>query len=429
MFAEMELCFVAKAPAVSEEDWDAQPPHPSFTYGDRGFGPEIAQPTFNFGDNLCTNKSSVMVEASTKFRRRDIEARKEKAKKPVVAAERPFLSLETVKKYLEGGGNFKIKGEKTKPDPAVTSFLDVNRGQKFIGPHPAINKVVANIRKFRVMSCDTEGKEDSRKIYLIIGDLHGNVLLINNAKTIPPEIRELLEDVSIYVIQSNIYEDARLLEKVCDIKVVGLCDSQVIHGALVRPMGNLGTVAQARFCGHDQKKFTTSMNFNKGSVDHFPNQRSIDHATCDARQPFITLFKAAVMHAETTENKHVPLEPNDNVFNILWDVLNKCAGVPLRAVSSKGRPFNRLPEQNWKTGVEDADYNCDLNNATDVREIVASQKDWKPNNKKKPTAALRKLAANFSETRKKGMKLRRAAWKKKQWKARLEETKRAKNSH
>ena len=91
----MELCFVAKAPAVSEEDWDAQPPHPSFTYGDRGFGPEIAQPTFNFGDNLCTNKSSVMVEASTKFRRRNIEARKEKAKKPVVAAERPFLSLET----------------------------------------------------------------------------------------------------------------------------------------------------------------------------------------------------------------------------------------------------------------------------------------------------------------------------------------------
>jgi hypothetical protein len=194
-------------------------------------------------------------------------------------------------------------------------------------------------------------------------------------------------------------------------------------------MGNLGTVAQARFCGHDQKKFTQSMNFNKGTVDHFPNQRSIDHATCDARQPFITLFKAAVMHAETTENKHVPLEPNDNIFNILWDVLNKCAGVPLRAVSSKGRPFNRLPEQNWKTGVEDADYNCDLNNAAEVREIVASQKDWKPNNKKKPNAALRKLAANFSETRNKGMKLRRAAWKKKQWKARLEETKRAKNSH
>ena len=120
MFAEMELCFVAKAPAVSEEDWDAQPPHPSFTFGDRGFGPEM--PNFNFGDNLCMNKSSVMVEPSTKFRRRDIEARKKKAEKPVVAAERPFLSLETVKKFLEGGGNFKIKGEKTKPDPAAVSY-------------------------------------------------------------------------------------------------------------------------------------------------------------------------------------------------------------------------------------------------------------------------------------------------------------------
>jgi hypothetical protein len=397
-----------------EEDWDnPTSPHPPFRFGDRGFGPTFNDgPTFNFGDPVSYEDSSVKVEASTRFRRRDQDARKLLAEEQVVVQMRPHLKLSTLQNWLAGGdGNFKRKYVEN--DPAVHCFLDVPEGRE-IGPHPAITTLVNNVRKYRVMSVDTEGKGEGkekaeRRIFLIVGDIMGNCILINNAMSCPNEIKDLMKDVSIYCLQSNIFEDADLLQKHCQIQVLGLVDTQVLFGSLVlkKPKGNLGTHAQATYCQFENRKFDHwGMNFNKGRFDHFPNKLSIEHASSDARQPFITLFQAVVDHCLAL---HV--EADSDVFNVLWDALNRCTGVPIRAVSKDGNPFHREPEDNWKCSTA-GDFNLDLNSKADLKQITASQKGWK---RTKLTTDLRRLRPGFAEHRKIGNRLRSSAYHKKQW--------------
>ncbi len=58
------------------------------------------------------------------------------------------------------------------------------------------------------MVVDTKGKPGNDcTIFLIIADLDGNVAMWNNAREVPDQIKELLADITIYKIQSDIAED------------------------------------------------------------------------------------------------------------------------------------------------------------------------------------------------------------------------------
>jgi len=374
---------------MEEEDWDVDANHPHFTYGDRGYGPgEVA----GFGEGGGGKKKS---KKSKKSRKRtffeseplvSIKICDAAARKAVLdrglgePVQRPTLSLQRMREYMEGKHRFHIGKPSATNDQRghATHFL---AGHKLTTDHAVIKELVTNIELFRVMVVDTEGKPGcDPTIFLIVGDLHGNVAMWNDAREIPDKLRDLLADVTIYKIQSDIAEDREVLATV-GITVKGCCDSQVIFGSFVSNGAiRTGTVAQSEFIGADPRPFKhDSMHFCRRNTKLKPE--SFLHAVMDARQPMLTLFKAVDLRIKTFDNLPTAYKPEDNIFDFLIDVLNRVAGVPKSAVREGGRPFVRTIDENWKTGKEPSSGQLDLNCREEVLEIQEVQRQWKKNQK------------------------------------------------
>ncbi len=230
-------------------------------------------------------------------------------------------------------------------------------------------------------------------------------MLFNNANNIPQELEDLLKNVDVYHIQSNIYQDAKILSEQCQIQLVGLADTQLVQGAFCFPQGKVGTVAQSKFVGAHERPFVyKEMDFNKYG-NRKPNDLSILHALMDARQPFLTIFKAALIHCSEMK---IPLKDEENIFDYLWQVCTKVAGCPLRVVGNKSRPYNLTPKQNWKTSLENGTHHSDINNLSQVQAILAAQKGWRPRKKNNP--AVKTAFESGIQNRKVGNRLRREAW-------------------
>jgi hypothetical protein len=271
-------------------------------------------------------------------------------------------------------------------------FLDIGDEKQIACKNPAVVEVIENIKQYRVMSIDTEGKE--HPIFLIIGDFMGNVLMFNNALNCPRELIDLIQDVRIFKVQSNINEDWQVLKKI-DITISGTADSQVIFGAFVAPLCKKGTAAQSTYIEADSRPFKhSSMFFNTrnrryGRTNDWPTDKEWLHAVMDARQPLLTLFLATVLRAESFAVTPTPVKEDDDVFGYLWDCLNRVAGVPIEPYTAVKPPYHLQVSDNWATGKTYHSRDNELNSRSEVLAIQASQKDW-PATKRHRTSAFRR---------------------------------------
>ncbi len=306
---------------------------------------------------------------------------------------RPVVSLHVLQENLAGLNRFKIgkPSEADNQQQFSRHFLDIGDNNKITTTIPDVQEVINNIRHYRVMSVDTEGKE--HPLFLIIGDFCGNVLMFNNSLNCPQELIEFIEDVRIFKVQSNIKEDWQMLRKV-NITMKGTADSQVIFGAFVQPLGKKGTAAQSIAVGADSRPFDKNVMFfntkktRYGRTNQRPTNKEWLHAVMDARQPFLTLFKATVLRVQSFALTPTPVKPDDDVFGYLWDCLNRVAGVPIKDFVEGKPPYKLLPSDNWLTGKTFHSNQDDLNSRLEVLAIQTSQKDW-PAAKKHRTSAFR----------------------------------------
>ena len=336
-----------------DDNWDDDPPVRSYL------------------DHLEERASSSMTSRQARespdfleVRRNDDEARRRRVERGVWNVKtRSCFSLEDVKFCLYNY-NFYYDNKNVRHFPPL-------RDRRYkLDDHPLIREVSSNVNRFRIMAVDTENKEG--KIFLIIGDLFGNVIFFNDALNLPVEFEDDLKDVKVYKIQSNIQEDYKVLKDI-GIKMVGLADTQAIFAAFVKPgsKGVIGTEAQANFTGHHVIRFHhRKMNFR---CNH-PNADSIKHATSDARQPIVTLMKAAEIRALSYP---VPLKPENDCYKLLWDICNRVAGVSVKVAEfGLHNSINRSIDDNWTIGRKDDYATGTINNRERVVAIEASQKDW-----------------------------------------------------
>lgn len=319
-------------------------------------------------------KAEVYVAADDGCRHRDVAARKKKIEDglgPVV--KRPTVSRKTILRYLDekGPDTFFFRTDN------VFHFRELENGKRYaMESHPALSKFLDVIKKYRILAIDTEGK--TARISLLLGSIHGHVLIFNNARNIPNQFAEVIDDVDVYKIQSAISEDFKVLKEI-GLPMTGTADTQLIFGAFVDPgVGNkVGTTRQCLFLGFpDTPYLLNKCNFEKCTDE--PNTHSMRHAVEDCRVPFLTVFKAVEIHLSSLP---VQLPKESNVFDYIWDCLNRVAGVPLRVLKSKGRPMKQTPEVNWLTGKKEQVHDSDLNCRADILAIEAAQKSWKQNRK------------------------------------------------
>ena len=337
-------------PADYDDDWDANADHPPFVFGQ---------------NSSRKRKSSVMVDIARESRLRDDRARELKVEEyerhgVLQLGTRPVLPLSTMQEWLhdkEPSGYFHLE--------LNVVYLDQRQDKYRLTDHVALSNLVQVIDKYRIMSLDTENK--SGKIFLIVGDIEGNCVFFNDATNVPVELANRLNDVGIYKIQSNIEEDYGVLKNV-GLTVTGIADTQSIAASFIDPGGNLGTHNQALLTGHPARPFL----FNRMSFKHRLNRLSFLHAISDCRQPFLTLFRAVELRALSLP---IPLTANDDCYKLIWDTLNRVAGVPL-SVAQHGRPNGQTVDQNWETGRSKEFHDRDINNKERVSAIERSQKDW-----------------------------------------------------
>jgi hypothetical protein len=382
--SEAKPCLITMA----DEDWEVDANHPHFIYGDRGYDPgEVV----GFGGGGGKKKSKKWKKSRKRtFQESEplvsVKISDAAARKAVLErglgepVQRPTLSLQRLREYLEGKHRFHIGKPSATDDQRghATHFL---AGHKLTTDHAVIKELVTNIKHFRVMVLDTEGKPNcDPTIFLIIGDLHGNVAMWNDAREVPDKIKELLADVTIYKIQSDIAKDREVLSTV-GIRAQGCADSQVIFGSFVSNGAiGTGTVAQSESIGANPRPFKhDSMHFCCRNIRLDPE--SFLHAVMDARQPMLTLFKVVDLRIRTFDKLPTAYKQEDNVFDFLIDVLNRMAGVPKSAVHEGGRPFVPTIDENWKTGKEPLSGQLDLNCREEVLEIQEVQRQWKKNQK------------------------------------------------
>lgn len=307
--------------------------------------------------------------------REDQEAREKVSASKPDKVQRPIVKLSWIKECLACGHKFLLK------NPSF-EYCNVYRSlvipKKYDPNITAIRKFIYNAREYRIIAADTEKKENP--VFLILCDFEGNVLLFHDARNIPQELKEVLEDVTITKLQSNVVEDKQVLKK-AGIDMKGLADTQVITGSFVSPGAtNLGSKAQAQLLEVEVRGFNfRTMHFDKTPLSDVCKL----HAISDGRVPLMILFRAAQHRAESMK---VPLKPEENVFDLIVDVVNRVASVPARVVVN-GRPAGQTIEQNWKTAKEFSPCpSSDINDMSTMKAILESQASWKPNYRPKNEA-------------------------------------------
>ena len=335
--------------------------------------PTIVMPCSQFGPSKKKSRSGVCQEPALECRRRAETARRQLVEGGLgETVARPVYTLLQLQQNLNDKGPLSFFFNQSN----VYYFNRLLGGRKYkLEQNEAFRKVLANIEKFRIMSVDTENKE--APIFLIVGDIEGNVLLFSDAKNIPFQFDQALDDVRIYKVQSEISEDYKVM-KTINIPLTGTSDSQVIFGSFVCPEvgSKVGTSAQCISLGFPDvsyKDHRRKMNFSKGGK---LTSEAKKHATEDARVPFLTLFKAAELHVLAYP---VAVPPEGNVFDVLFDVLIKTAGVSHRVLQPGGWPMQRTIKDNWDVSRHPRKYDLDLNCDDDVSAIQAAQSDFRWN--------------------------------------------------
>jgi len=353
---------------------------PRFIHGElRGSDSELSDSELPEGFGQTKKKKrrvQVSVEPAMNARWEDQDARKVLAdSKDFEVVKRPIVPLKFIRECLEGKHRFVLRVNSLAyvhhfKAVAIGTFIDPSQGP--------IRSLIENAYKYRILVVDTEQKVNP--VFLIVGDFEGNVVLFSDARNIPQELKDVLQDVSVFKLQSDMVEDKTILKE-AGIDLLGLADSQVILGTFITPGETaLGSGAQSKAVGAMVRPYHPfGMRFDVPN----PNRLSLLHAVSDGRVPLLIAFKAAEMRAAAMT---VPIKSDENVFDLIIDVLNRVAAVPRRVVTN-GRPARCTVEENWLHGKEESPCpNADINDLTELKNIRASQHWWLPTKKKRTTA-------------------------------------------
>ena len=238
--------------------------------------------------------------------------------------------------------------------------------------------MIATIDEYRVASFDTEGKPAATA--LIVGDLKGRVIAINNLATtgIPETLKPLMEDRQVRWVQSAIEEDVDLLKEYVDVKA--WVDSGLVYRACVfdEEDSRYGTCVQGRFVGHQEypyckklgsKKIVYLCNFHEG--DWKDNERF--HVCQDARAPLALVLKATINYMEEYQyDSHADVMPFLN--NLLHSFVNlhHYSKPIFTRFKSEERPWLPKPEiQNEKVYINGTSIVHDLNRITAERQALS----------------------------------------------------------
>lgn len=249
-------------------------------------------------------------------------------------------------------------------------------------------KMLENIRRYRIMTIDTEGdfkltKSDGveKRLFVSMGDFSGSVYLFNDGDEIPEDFRKLLEDWKIRKIQSGITKDMELLLQLKrPIHLSGWVDTRVLFKAFIDPVSTQ-TKPEAILKKFGPQYRIWSINFAKSNVledlfggDEPPNQARI-HCAQDCRLPILVLLSLTEKRAKSL-NYHLC----DDVFPILRLALDITQRVSFDNIQRPNQLYiEREMLDNWRPPLRRVAGKSNLfglNDALEVTFIRLAQDDW-----------------------------------------------------
>jgi hypothetical protein len=237
--------------------------------------------------------------------------------------------------------------------------------------------MISTIDEYGVASFDTEGKPAATA--LIVGDLKGRVIAINNLATlgIPKTLKPLMEDRQVRWIQSAIEEDVDLLKEYVDVQA--WVDSGLVYRACVfdEEGSRYGTSAQGEFIG--QKDFPYCKKLGSKRIVYLCNFHESDwkdnerfHVCQDARAPLALVLKASVSYM-----REYSYDSQANVMPFLNNLLHSFVNLhhysePIfTRFQTDERPWLPKPEiQNEKVYIGGTSIVHDLNRITEERRAL-----------------------------------------------------------
>lgn len=248
--------------------------------------------------------------------------------------------------------------------------------------------MLENIRRYRIMTIDTEGdfklkKSDGveKRLFVSVGDFSGSVYLFNDGDEIPEDFRNLLEDWKIRKIQSGIVKDMELLLQLKrPIHLSGWVDTRVLFKAFIDPVSTQ-TKPEAILKRFGPQYRIWPINFAKPNIlenlfggDEPPNQARM-HCAQDCRLPVLVLLSLTEKRAKSL-NYH----PCDDVFPILRLALDITQRVSFDNIQRPNQLYiQRELLDNWRPPLRLVTGKSNLfglNDALEVTFIRMAQDDW-----------------------------------------------------
>ena len=239
-----------------------------------------------------------------------------------------------------------------------------------------ISKMLQNIRTYRYIIIDSEGNLKLRKfhgegfrLFISIGDFHGNVLLFPEADDIPSEFRDILQDWRYVKIQSAIEIDMNLLLKIDNpIHVTGWADTQVLFKAFLSPEAErTKPEAILSFLGREYKNWPLVFRYG---YYHIPKDAQM-HSAQDSRLPTLVLLKAVELRA-----KRLGYGSEDDVFPLARLALDLSRHVSM--ANARGH-LSLDVDKNWRPPLrkeKGTPNEFGLNDAVELTRIRMAQEDF-----------------------------------------------------
>ena len=258
----------------------------------------------------------------------------------------------------------------------IQPFHQVNSDAEFkeVLVRQFADELVKCVDQHKIGSLDTEGKPATA---LLLGDIHGRVLVINNIPNtaVPTDIKNILQDPSVRWLQSNIEEDIDLLKPYVHIST--WVDTALIYRACVDDSNKnrFGRGAQAEFLGqHDFPYCLKTPNQRKPYLCQFDSKKWRLHERChvaqDARVPIGLALQCAVNYVKdygySNETNIVPFL--HNFLNSFVIVQHQMQPVRERFICGKKA---WLPNAGGQTVLENG---CNIVNCT--RFVSALDKEF-----------------------------------------------------
>jgi len=291
----------------------------------------------------------------------------------------PHVRLSEIINKLKGKDGFILKGTNIEKQGNWRYFVE---GEKINLDAFYIAGFVQNVRRFRILVLDTEGPDGlvdqygKPRLFIILGDFDGNVLMFASIHDVPDVIIELLNDWTIIKLQSNVVVDIDKIAEITEnkIRVRGWVDSPVIYRAFMYPSVGQneggGAKCQARAIGQavEHRAYVHAGKGKTNFAPRKPNDTALLHAIMDGRLSLATVFEAVLRRAV-----HLHYHETDDVFPLIWEALSLARGVGQEDFKVLDQDENR----NWIAGSHNISAGCDrLNSARGIAKFRQAEGEF-----------------------------------------------------